>query len=168
MTGTLTACANVSRYEKEALVAHGEPLNNASEVLYYSIFIDIDRVVDVSMKNIFLKLRSDAVPLRVSVLRPQSVARYLPKFTPPPQWPEHWKKKAIETEAYSGGGFQITFDNGRLQSIGICSHCTEGREHPTIGTPDGNKFYSLPLTELQLEEIFGKPNRVYKVNEVRY
>ena len=75
-------------------------------------------------------------------------------------------KKAAED--YAGGGFHITFSNGRLVSLGICSHCSGGREHPVIGTPDGHTFYSLPLTEEQLEDVFGPPNRIYKVNEVRY
>jgi hypothetical protein len=167
-TATLSACANVSRFESGALVAHGEHLNGASEILYYSIFIESGGRADVHMKDIYLKLTPDATPLLLSELRPGSVSRYLPRFNPPPQWPENLKEKAMETEAYSGGGFHITFNNGRLLSVGICSHCSEGREHPIIGTPDGNRFYSLPLTEQQLKDVFGMPDRVYKVNEVRY
>ena len=168
LMGTLSACASVSRFEKNALVAHGEHLDNAPEVLYYSIFIENARQIDIHTMNIFVKLTADATPLLLSGLRPESVARYLPRFTPPQQWPEHWKRKALETEDYAGGGFHITFSNGRLVSLGICSHCSGGREHPVIGTPDGHTFYSLPLTEEQLEDVFGPPNRIYKVNEVRY
>lgn len=74
----------------------------------------------------------------------------------------------MEIEDYSGGGFHITFKNGQLVYFGVCSHCFGGREHPIIGTPDGDEFYALPLTEKQLENIVGSPGRVYKVNEVRY
>lgn len=168
LAGILSACANVSRFEKDAFVAHGEILNGTPEVLYYSIFIESDGTVDAYKADILLKLTADATPLSLSKLRPESVARYLPRFTPPPQWPEQWKKKAMEAETYSGGGFHITFKNGRLVSLGICSHCSEGREHPVIGTADGHLFYSLPLTEQQLEDLFGPPDRIYKVNEVRY
>ena len=168
LTGTLSACANVSRFENDALVAYGEQLNGARETLYYSIFVDGGRVVDTHIMDVFLKLTPDASPLPLSELRPELVAKYLPPFIPPPQWPEHWKNKAKEEDAYSGGGFHIKFNNSRLLSLGICSHCFGGREHPIIGTPDGHTFYSLPLTEQQLIEVFGPPNRIYKVNEVRY
>ena len=166
--GILSACANVSRFEKDTLVAHGEHLNNAAEVLYYLISIESDKIIDAPAMDILLKLTPDATPLLLSELRPESVARYLPRFTPPPQWPEHWKKKAMEKESYSGGGFHITFNKGHVVFVGICSHCSGGREHPVIGTADGHTFYSLPLTEQQLKAVFGPPNRVYKVNEVRY
>jgi hypothetical protein len=168
LTSALLACANVSRFEKDSLVAYGEHLNGAPEVLYYSIFVETDRMVDIHKMDILLKLAPEATPLLLSELSPESVARYLPRFIPPPQWPEHWKEKAMETEAYSGRGFHITFNNGRLLSLGICSHCSGGREHPVIGTPDGHAFYSLPLTDQQLKNIFGPPNRVYRVNEIRY
>jgi hypothetical protein len=168
LSGILSACMNVSRFEKGALVAHGEHLNNSPEVLYYSIVIDSDGKLDLRTMDIFLKLTPDATPLLLSELRPDSVARYLPRFTSPQQWPERWKQRAMETEAYSGGGFHITFSNGQVVYLGICSHCFGGREHPIIGTPDGHTFYSLPLTEQQLEDVFGPPSRIYKVNEVRY
>jgi len=168
LSGILSACANVSRFEKGALVAYGEHLNNAAEVFYYLIRIKSDRVVDVHMMDILLKLTPEATPLLLSELRPEFVARYLPRFTPPKEWPEHWKMQAMEIEAYSGGGFHITFRDGQVVYLGICSHCSGGRENPIIGTPDGDKFYSLPLTEQQLKDVFGPPSRVYKVNEVRY
>jgi hypothetical protein len=168
LAGILSACANVSRFEKDAIVAHGERLNDAPEILYYSIFIKSDNTVDVHNVDILLKLTPNASPLLLSKLRPESVAKYLPRFTPPPEWPEQWKKKAMEFDAYSGSGFHITFKNDRLVSLGICSHCSEGREHPVIGTKDGQLFYSLPLTKQQLEDIIGPPDRVYEVNEVRY
>jgi len=166
--GTLSACANVSRFEKDALVAHGEELNGANGPLYYSIFVDGSRAVDARILNVYLKLRPDAAPLMLSEMRPDIVAKYLPMFIPPPNWPEQWKKKANEEDAYSGGGFHIKFKNGSLLSVGICSHCAGGREHPVVGTPDGHSFYSLPLTEQQLIEVFGKPDRLYMVTEVKY
>lgn len=168
LAGILSACANVSRFEKDALVAHGEFLNDSPEVLYYSIFIEGDRPVDLKKVDILLKLTPDASPLLLSKLRPESVARYLQKFTPPPQWPEHWRKKAMEAEAYSGGGFHITFKNDRPVSLGICSHCSEGREHRVIGAPDSHVFYALPLTERQLVDVIGPADREFKVDEVRY
>ena len=168
LAGILPACANVSRFEVGTLVAHGEQLNGSHEPLYYSIFVDGSRKADDRIMGVLLKLTPDANPLKLSELNPELVAKFLPKFVPPPQWPEHWKKKAKEEDAYSGGGFHIKFKNGRLNSVGICSHCAEGLEHPIVGTGDGKVFYSLPLTEQQLIDVFGQPGRVYKVNEVRY
>jgi len=168
LAGILTGCANVSRFEVGTLVAHGEQLNGSHEPLYYSISIDVSGEVDHRIMGVLLKLTPDANPLKLSELSPELVANFLPKFIPPPQWPEQWKKKAKEEDAYSGGGFHIKFKKGRLKSVGICSHCSGGLEHPIIGTGDGKAFYSLPLTEQQLIDVFGQPSRVYKVNEVRY
>lgn len=168
LAGTVSACASVSRFEKDAVTAHGEKIDGSREPLYYSILIDLGNAIDSSTLNIQLKLRPDAPPIPLSELHPEVVAKYLPRFTLPPQWPEKWKKKAREQDAYTGGGFHIIFKKNSIISIGICSHCAGGREHPTIGTPDGHAFYALPLTEQQLIEVFGPPKRIYKVNEVRY
>ena len=168
LAGMLFACANVSRFEKESLVAHGEILDGAQEPLYYLIWVDFNKSVDTRIMGSLVKLAQDAPPLSIAELRPELVAQYLPPFTPPPQWKDSWKQKAKEDDDYTGGGFHIKFKNGRLLSVGICSHCAGGIEYPIVGTPDGQQFYELPLTEKQVTEVFGSPNRIYKVHEVRY
>lgn len=168
LAGFLSACANVSRFEKEALTAYGEQLDGSREPLYYLIRIDLSKAADSSMLKMSLKLTADSAPIALSELSPELVGKYLPPYAPPPQWPEQWKKKSAEVDAYSGGGFHIVFKNNRLEFIGICSHCAQQREHPVIASPDGKALYSLPLTERQLVELCGPPKRKYKVNEVRY
>lgn len=165
---TLSSCAKVSRFEKGSLVAHGELIEGSHEPLYYKIWIDLKKSTDVHTMRSLLKLSPDSPPVALEKLRPELVAHYLPPFIPPPQWPDAWKQKAKEDEVYAGGGFNIRFKEGQLLSIGICSHCAEGREHPIVGTPDGKHFYTLPLTEKQVIEVFGPPGRIYKVGEVRY
>lgn len=165
---TLTACANVSRLQRESLVAFGEQLDGASAPLYYLIRLDLKKSANARTTSFFLKLSPDSPAIAFSDLRPELVARYLPPFTPPKEWPEFLKEKAKKDVAYAGGGFHITFENNRPTYIGICSHCNNGREYPTVGTPDGQHLYTLPLTEQQLSEVFGSPDRVYKVSEVRY
>ena len=168
LAGMLFACANVSRIEKDSLVAYGELLDGAQEPLYYSILVDFNKSVDARIMGSLIKFAKDASPLSLAELGPELVAQYLPPFIPPPQWPDSWKQKAKEDETYTGGGFHIKFKNDRLVSVGICSHCGGGREYPIVGTPDGQQFYELPLTEKQVTEVFGLPIRIYKVHEVRY
>lgn len=168
LASILFACANVSRFEKNSLVAHGELLDGSHELLYYSIWVDLKKSVDVRTMNFLLKLSPDSPPVALKELCPELVASYLPPFIPPQQWPDTWKQKAKEDESYSGGGFFIRFKEGRLLSVGICSHCATRRENPIVGSPDGKHFYMLPLTEQQITEVFGAPDRIYKVNEVRY
>ncbi len=168
LTSTLSACANVSRFEKSSLVAFGELLENSHQPLYYLIRIDSKKSVDERTMAALVKLAPDSPPVPIDALRPEFVAGYLSPFTPPPQWPDAWKQKAQEDEVYAGSGFHIGFKDGTLTYFGICSHCAGGREYPVVGTPDGQNFYPLPLTEEQVIEIFGSPDRVYKVNEVRY
>jgi hypothetical protein len=165
---TLSACANTSRFEKGPLVAHGGLIEGSQEPLYYMIWVDLKKSSDVRPMSSLLKLSPDSPPIALEKLRPEIVVNYLPPFTPPPQWPEAWKQKAKEDEMYAGNGFNIVFKESRLLSVGICSHCAEGKEHPIVGTPDGQYFYTLPLTERQVVEVFGSPDRIYKVGEIRY
>jgi hypothetical protein len=144
-------------------------LGDASEPLYYSIGIDIDRSTDNSILNSRIKLANNAPNLSLAELNPDFVAIFLSPFTPPHQWPDSWKKKAKEDDLYSGGGFFIKFnEKGRLLFVGICSHCENQREYPIVVTPDGKSHYTLPLTIKQFSDVFGLPTRKYKVNEIRY
>lgn len=168
LAAILSACANVSRFEKNSLVAHGQLLDGSHEPLYYIIWVDFRKSVDARTMSSLLRLSPDSPPFALEKLRPELVARYLPPFTPPPQWPDSLKQKAKEDDAYAGGGFHIRFKEGKLLYVGICSHCAGGRENPIVGSPDGQNFHMLPLTEQQITEVFGSPDRIYKVNEVRY
>ena len=168
LAGTLSACANVSRFEKSALVAHGERLEGSQEPLYYKIWIDFKKPVDTRVKGPLLKFSSDSPPIAIGELKPALVARHLPPFIPPPQWPAAWKEKAKADDSYEGNGFHISFRDGQLQAVGICSHCAGDRSSPVVGTPDGEHYYPLPLTERQITDVFGSPDRIRKVNQVYY
>lgn len=168
LMAVLSACANVSRFEKDSLVAHGELLDGSLDVLYYTIWINTGKSADTRTMSSLLKFTPDSPPIALNKLSPEFVSRFLPPFIPPPQWPESWKQKAKEDGVYAGGGFNIRFKGGNLLSVGICSQCAGERENPVVGTPDGQHFYTLPLTQHQLAEVFGTPGRIYKVNEVRY
>lgn len=166
----LASCASVSRFEKGTLTAHGERLGGAAEVLYYAIDIQFDpaALAEPEIGQVRVKLVAAAPAMPLAGLSPATVAAYLPKFVPPPQWPEAWKKRAQADDAYEGGGFYIRFEGGRLASVGLCSHCSDGRASPVVGTPDGQRTYALPLTRVQLVDVFGEPSRERKAQEVRY
>jgi hypothetical protein len=167
LTVLLAGCANVSRYERPGMVAHGQKLDGAVEPLYYIIAIDGRKGPDERTLNAGLKLAPQAPLVKISALTPDTVKVYLPKFVPPPQWPERERLKASQDDAYEGGGFFVKFDQGRFQFLGICSNCAGGWEQPSVATPEG-VVYSLPLTHAQLSAVFGEAKRVYKVSEVRY
>lgn len=164
----ISSCANVLRFEKENLVAFGEKLDKSPEPLFYLVRVDMTKTIDNEVNNFYLKLSSDTPPIALKELTPELVGKNLNPFIPPFQWPNKMKQKIKGDEAFSGNGFYISFKDGKLFNLSICSHCANGRENPIVGTPDGQHFYTLPLTELQVIEVFGTPNRVYKVNEVRY
>ncbi|WP_291012827.1 hypothetical protein [Hydrogenophaga sp.] len=168
--GMLLACAGVSRFEKGVIVAHGERLEGASEVLYYLISIDLgqDDAADQEVVRVRLKLAADAPMLPLSALRPEVVAKYLPRFVAPSQWPASWRKKAEDDDAYAGGGFYLRFEKGRLVSVSICSHCSGGRESPVVGAAHGPSPFKLPLSISQLVEVFGSPDRLRSAREVTY
>jgi hypothetical protein len=120
----LCGCAGVSRYERGPLVAFGEPVDGASEPLYYSVSIDLRRPSDPRVMSALVKLGPQAPPMAVGAFRPETVSRYLPPFSPPPQWPQQLRQKAKEFEAYEGGGIYVSFKDGNLVFVGICSHCS--------------------------------------------
>lgn len=164
----LSACAGTSRLETDALVAFGSRVDGALEPLYYLVRIDIEELANARIMSSLVKFSPEAPPMPIAELRPQEVARYLLPFSPPPQWPDYFKQKAKAYDEYHGGGFYVAFKDDRLVSLGICSHCGEGREAPIVGTPDGRHFYPLPLTEQQVTEVFGSPDRIRQVREVTY
>ena len=164
----LCGCAGVSRYERGPLVAFGEDLEGASEPLYYLVNIDSRRRADSRVMTALVKLGPEAPAMPVGELRPETVARLLPRFSPPPQWPQHMRQKALADESYEGGGFHLTFRESRLVSLGICSHCAGDRHSPVVGTPDGLFFYTLPLTRKQVEDVFGPAFKVRSAREVTY
>ncbi|MDY0225861.1 MAG: hypothetical protein RBR38_03420 [Desulfomicrobium apsheronum] len=164
----LCGCAGVLRYERGPLVAFGEVLEGASEPLYYLVNIDLRRRADSRVMTALVKLGPEAPAITVGELRPETVSHFLPRFSPPPQWPQHMRQKALADESYEGGGFHLTFRESRLVSFGICSHCSGERHSPVVGTPEGRFFYPLPLTRKQVEDVFGPAFTVRRAREVTY
>lgn len=161
-------CANVVRFEKPSLVAHAEKLDGSHVLLYYSIAIDFSTPVAPGLAQVRLKFGTDTPSYALSELTPAVVSRYLKRFEPPPQWPDAWKRKASEEDAYEGEGIYIKFETGRLVRLGLCSHCSGGRAAPIVGNAEGSVFYALPLTERQMVELFGVPDSRTAVHEVYY
>jgi hypothetical protein len=159
---------HVSRLEMTGLAAYGETLEGYGETVYYLVSIDAEAASDPRVMAANLRMSPEAAPIALSQLDPGVTAKYLSPFVPPPQWPDQWKQKARQRDAYAGNGFHIEFKNGRLAYIGICSHCAGERASPLVGTPDGSRFFPLPLTEAELTAVFGQPSRIYPVGEVRY
>lgn len=165
---TLSGCSNVSRFEKGPIIAYGEPLDNSKQPLYYSIYFNAAKVDDPHVLNLYIKFSKQSPSFTIKQLTPSLVAKHLAPFIVPSQWPETWKAQARQEESYAGNGFHIRFKDNKLLSIGLCSHCSGRHDFPIIGTTDGNHFYTLPITEPQLIQLFGKANKLYKTNEVRY
>lgn len=164
----LTACAGVSRFEKGPLVAFGGSHAGTLEPLYFLVRINAERPTEVRIMQALVKFNPEAPSFPIAELRPEVVSQYLPAFTPPPQWPDSLKKKSMEYEAYSGAGFYISFKNNRLAWVSICSSCSGESHSPIVGTPDESQFYTLPLNEYQVAEVFGRPDKIRKVREITY
>jgi len=166
----LTACANVSRFEKGAFVAFGQKLDGSPEPLYYLMRMDLSRSNPAETPAFSLKLSENGPPVPWDRLTVDTVSAHLPKFVPPPVWPEKWKAEAAKRDAYEGAGYYIAFRDGRLEYLGLCSHCGKDFPEPPpgIGPPDGATFFRLPVTEAQLVSVVGRPDRIYNVREVSY
>jgi hypothetical protein len=162
-----SACAGVSRLDKGPLVAYGEHRQKGQEQRYYLVRINVENEEDSPVLQALVKLTPEAPPVAIRDLTPDFVALHLPRFEPPPQWPAQWKEKARKDHAYSGNGFHIHYTpEGRLGFIGLCSNCYPRRESPEVGTPDGTRFFTLPLTLPEFMEVFGPPDKSRTQREV--
>jgi len=164
----LSGCANTSRFETGPVTAFGGALGQDDGVRYYLVDVDVLGLSPGQLPALSLPLPGARHPLRLSELTPTLTAQYLPRFVPPPQWPDTWKEKARLYPAFEGSGFYIGFGESGLKSVGLCSHCAGGRQAPGLCTADGQICHVLPLTRAQLVELVGPPDREYRVNEVRY
>jgi hypothetical protein len=164
----VAGCANTYRYEKKDLVAFGGIMNESDSPRYYLIRINVEDEDNPTLPNFMVMLSPDAEPVLLKNLKPDYVSMHLPLFVPPKQWPKKLKDKALLYQSYEGNGFYISFREDRLTSFGACSSCGGMKHSPIVGKADGSVFHKLPLTYDQLLEIFGDPDRLYKVGEVRY
>ncbi|WP_417547852.1 hypothetical protein [Marinobacter segnicrescens] len=64
----LTGCANVSRFEKGPLVAHGEQIDGSGEPLYYVVGIDLGKAGDSRPLEALLRLSPDSPPVSIGAL----------------------------------------------------------------------------------------------------
>ena len=168
LTLGLAGCANVSRVDVGPLTAFGETLESADTYRYYLVRLDARGMPSERLPALALPLPGSVRPVPLGALTPALAARHLPRFVPPPQWPDTWKEKARQRQAFQGDGFYIDFGDAGLEFVSLCSHCHGGRQEPGLCTADGNTCHLLPLTGEELVELVGTPDRVRKVREVTY
>ena len=168
LTLSAAGCANVSRVDVGPLTAFGEPLEQADTYRYYLVRLDARGVPSDRLPPLALPLPGSEKPVPLAALTPALTARHLPRFVPPPQWPDTWKEKARQRQAFEGDGFYIDFGDAGLDFMGLCSHCHGGRQEPGLCSADGRICHALPLTLEQLTELLGPPDRIRKVREVTY
>lgn len=169
----LAGCAGIYRYDTAALTAYGEKLEGSATPLYYSLAIDFEKGGSASAHTLAIRFAGADTPIALHALTPQEAAHHLPPWEPPPQWPDIVKQRERERrkayQAYAGEGAYLSFRDGRLAYLSLCSHC-EGKhfQPPQIGRADSGITYALPLTEAQLREVFGEPTRLRRQREINY
>ena len=162
-------CANTSKFIKEPLIAYGMKGTDGNDtVRYFMLRIDLKKYPDNPLPPFLIELTPGAAPIQFIELTAEKTAMYLPSFVPPPQWPDHWKAEARKEQSFEGNGIYISFKEGKLIYFGICTDCGGKHFAPRIGGATGNALYPMPLTLEQLSEIFGPPEKLYDVSEIRY
>ncbi|MCL7751381.1 hypothetical protein LV475_07195 [Guyparkeria hydrothermalis] len=164
----LTACANTTRFEAGPITAFGGEIEATDAERFYLLRIDTRELPADELPALALPLPGAERPVTLEALTPAEVARYLPRFEPPPQWPETWKARARAYPSFEGDGYFIGFGDIGLESVSLCSHCAGQRQSPSLCTADGRVCHRFPLTRDQLVALVGPPGREYKVIEVRY
>lgn len=169
----LAGCAGVYRYDTVNLTAYGEKLEGSATPLYYSVAIDFEKDGSANARTLAIKFAAADAPIALHELTPQEAARHLPPWEPPPQWPDVVKQRERERrkdyQVYAGEGAYLSFRDGRLSYLSLCSHCEGKRfQPPQIGRADSGITHALPLTEAQLREVFGEPTRLRRQREIYY
>ena len=76
-----------------------------------------------------------------------------------PNIKKHISKENNKITYFKIDGFFFSFYKNKLTFFGT-DRFQEGKEYnPVIGNEDGTKFYKFPLTQNQLEDLFGKPDK---------
>jgi len=167
-----TGCAHVSRFEKGPFVAFGEPLHGSPEPLYYLLRLDLTDADPDEAPLFSVQLATDTPPIAWHRLTPSLVAAHLPPFVPPAAWPERRKAEAARRTAFEGGGCHVAFLGERLEFLSLFAvgpgPGAAPDPAPAIGSADGIVLRRLPLTEAELIEAVGEPDRILRVREVTY
>jgi hypothetical protein len=164
----LGGCANIWRMENGPLTAFSESLHEAPEPRYTMLWVNLQKHTDARVLQAQIKLADDAPLTPIGALRPEFVARHLPAFVPPPQWPEVLKERARQDDSYQGGGIYVSFNQGRLIFLSVVSRQGGDIFAPQVAAPGSTQLLTLPLSRAQMEAVFGPARRVYRVSEVRY
>lgn len=164
----LSGCANIWRMESGPLTAFSESVHESPDPRFTMLWVNLQKQTDARVLQAQVKLADDAPLIPIGALRPDFVARHLPAFVPPPQWPEVLKEKARQDDSYQGGGIYVSFRDGRLVFVSLVSRQGGEQFTPQVAAPDSTQLLTLPLTRAQMEQVFGPPRRLYRVSEVRY
>jgi hypothetical protein len=164
----LGGCANIWRMDNGPLTAFSESVRESPDPRYTMVWIDLQKKTDTRVLAAQIKLAEQAPLVAIGALRPEFVARYLPAWEPPPQWPEIVKQKARQDDNYQGGGIYVSFRQGRLVYVSLVSQLRGERFTPQVAAPASSEPLGLPLSREEMEAVFGPPRRVYRVSEVRY
>jgi hypothetical protein len=168
------ACAPVSHFQKGGVSAHGERLEGSERPLWYRIGIDYEREGGGHVPPLSIQLPGADGAEPVESLTPGKAARHLPVWVPPEEWSDIVKARErdrIEAggyQVYSGSGTYLSFREGRVAFIGLCSHCEGKRSAPAHIGRVGGRLHALPFSEEQMAEVFGVPDRVRRYSQVYY
>ncbi len=165
---SLSGCANIWRMENGPLTAFSESVHESSAPRFTMVWVNLQQQTDVRVLQAQIKLADDAPLTPIGALRPDFVARHLPPFVPPPEWPEFVREKARQDDSYQGGGIHVSFRQGRLIFLGLVSRQGGEQFAPQVAAPGSTVLQTLPLSRAQMEQVFGPPRRLYRVSEVRY
>lgn len=168
LLASLVGCANIWRMENGPLTAFSESVTESPEPRFSMLWVNLQKQSDSRVLQAQVKLAEDAPLTPIGALRPEFVARYLPAWEPPPQWPEIVKAKARQDDNYQGGGIYVSFREGRLVFVSLVSRQGGERFAPQLAAPGSTELLTLPLSRAEMEAVFGTPRRLYRVSEVRY
>lgn len=164
----LGGCANIWRMENGPLTAFSESVHESPDPRFTMVWVNLQKQTDARVLQAQIKLANDAPLTPLGALRPDFVARHLPAFVPPPQWPDSLKEKARQDDSYQGGGIYVSFRDGRLIFVSLVSRQGAERFTSQVAAPGSTTLLTLPLSRTQMEQVFGPPRRLYRVSEVRY
>jgi len=153
--GCTMTCPNFRAYYHGNVSALGSLLPTG-EGRFYSLTIG-SPASPLAQNATFTVCLSDKTVLRPADFSRDRIERLATSRTTPPA-KDGWGEGAVD---FSFEGISFIFAN----SICLCFRANWVRlpsatYAPQIGTADGKRFYRMPLSQAQVEEIFGKPDRV--------
>lgn len=155
MSICISGCSNnIRTYEKGNVVAQGSILSS-NDACFFNLEVG-NPSAPASERNLFSIELKNGKRMLTSNIAKEDIAPISSYMNKEMKWGD------MVAELYCVDDFIFVFYGGRLVSIRAKSSAQAAKEPSLkISNQEMNRFYEMPLTQMQLVDVFGAPDKMY-------